>query len=183
MASKLTETEPFESSSRASFAYLVFCAGYRGSVSAANAEARDELIEPEKTHLRIMRNNPVRPWFAPRSQIHSLQRFPRSLLTAKPFPQLPNWPTFYTFSVSPFVSAFAMAGQMCTAAAVTGGCFSPSPPGNQEWVNGGPSMSSLRPDASNSRHASSTGSRGRRCPNAPNRAALLIWSLLARCGI
>ena len=85
------------------------------------------------------------------SQFHSLQRFPRSLLTAWPFPEVRNWPTFRAFSVSPFVSAFFMAGQMCAAAPVTGGRFSPSPPGNQEWVNGWPKMSNLRPDNSNPR--------------------------------
>ena len=53
------------------------------------------------------------------SQILPLQRFPRSLLTAQPFPQVPNWPTFRAFSVSPFVSAFAMVGQVRAPAAVT----------------------------------------------------------------
>jgi hypothetical protein len=44
------------SSSRALFADLVFCGGYRGLISAANAEGQDGLIEPEKTHLRIKQN-------------------------------------------------------------------------------------------------------------------------------
>lgn len=58
----------FESSSRAFSAGVEFCEGYRGSISLANGEAQDELIEPENSHLRIMRNNPVSPEFAPRSQ-------------------------------------------------------------------------------------------------------------------
>ena len=79
------------------------------------------------------------------------RRFPSMLLTPQVFPQLPNWPTFGAFFVSPFVSAFAMAGQMRAPAAVAGGRFSPSPPGNQECVNGWPNMSSLRPDEPNPR--------------------------------
>jgi hypothetical protein len=58
----------FVSSSRAFLAHLVFCGGYRGSISAANAEGQDELIEPENSHLRIMRNRLVHLDFAPRSQ-------------------------------------------------------------------------------------------------------------------
>ena len=46
-----------------------------------------------------------------------------------------------------------MVGQVSAAAAVTGGSFSPSPPGNQEWVNAGPNVSSLRPDVPNRRAA------------------------------
>jgi hypothetical protein len=42
-----------------------------------------------------------------------------------------------------------MVGQMCAPVAVTGGPFSPSPPGNQALVNGWPNMSDPKPDNSN----------------------------------
>jgi len=41
--------------------------------SLANAEGQDELIEPEKTRLRIMRNNPACRGFAPRSHLFRLE--------------------------------------------------------------------------------------------------------------
>jgi hypothetical protein len=83
------------------------------------------------------------------SQPLSLQRFPRSSLTAALRLQVPYWPWFRAFPVSPFVSASGLAGQVRAPVAVTGGRFSPSPPGNKELVNGWPNMSNLRPDNSN----------------------------------
>lgn len=58
--------------------------------SLANAKAQDELIEPEKTHLRIMRNNPARPEFAPRSQTIFTRICLPHLLTSLPFVCLPD---------------------------------------------------------------------------------------------
>ena len=40
----------------------------------SNAEGQDVLIEFEKTHLRIMPNNPVRPDSAPRSRFSKPNR-------------------------------------------------------------------------------------------------------------
>jgi hypothetical protein len=73
------------------------------------------------------------------------------LLTPQVLSQLPNWPMFGAFSVSPFVSTFSMVGQLCAPAAVTEGRFSASLAGNQESVNGWPNVSNLRPDNSNPR--------------------------------
>jgi hypothetical protein len=101
-------------------------------------------MEPENTCLPIMATWANDQDFALRSQFPSLQRFPRSLLTAQPFPQVPNWPAFRAFSLSPFVSASAMAGQMCAPAAVTGGRFSPSPGRFAELVNGSARLSEPR---------------------------------------
>ena len=83
------------------------------------------------------------------SQFHSLQRFPRSLLTAQPFPQVPDWPAFRAFSLSPFVSVSGLAGQVRAPVAATGGRFSPSPGRFAELVNGSARLSEPRPDVLN----------------------------------
>ena len=84
------------------------------------------------------------------SQFHSLQRFPRGLLTAALRPQLPNWPWFRAFRLSPFVPEFGLATQVRVPVAVTGGRFSPSPGRFAELVNGSARLSEPRPHDPNS---------------------------------
>ena len=81
---------PFESSSRTLFSGVVFCWRYRRSFSAGNTEGQDELIEPEKTHLRIMRNNPACRGFAPASRTIFTRICLPHLLTSAPFVCLPD---------------------------------------------------------------------------------------------
>jgi hypothetical protein len=77
------------------------------------------------------------------------------LLTPQVFPQLPNWPTFGAFFVSPFVSAFAMVGQLCMPAASPEAVSPRLTCRLWELVNGWPKMSNLRPDNSNPRDPNS----------------------------
>lgn len=83
------------------------------------------------------------------SHLFIWQRLPRSSLTPPHPSQVPNWPWFRDFRLSPFVSVFALVGQMCAPTTVTGCRFSTSPPRLSVLVNGGPNVSSLRPNNSN----------------------------------
>ena len=113
-------------------------------MAATAAHERRQLVHLLKLETMVFGSQHLS---APTQNVCSVDRSARR----QPHLYPPHSAGFRAFSVSPFVSAFAMAGQMCTPAAVTGGLFSPSPPGNQEWVNGWPNMSSLKPDNSNLR--------------------------------